>query len=85
MKSKARAWAARPNDFAIGVGRALRRAAKDARKIASMYGTPVYVWKNGKIVTERPRNREGAVADAGHWLLIGPDGRRLCRSQIGCA
>jgi hypothetical protein len=23
-------------------------------KIARMYGTPVYVWKNGKIVAEKP-------------------------------
>jgi hypothetical protein len=27
--------------FAAGVGRALRRAAKDARKTARMYGTPL--------------------------------------------
>jgi hypothetical protein len=57
MKPKARAKAARPKapkDFATGVGQALRRAAKDARKIARMYGTPVYVWKNGKIVAEKP-------------------------------
>src|SRR5258708_2379774 len=32
--------------FAVGVGRALRRAAKDAQKIARMYGTPLYVWEN---------------------------------------
>ena len=54
MKPKARAKAARPKDFATGVGQAPRRAAKDARKIARMYGTPVYVWKNGKVVAEKP-------------------------------
>ena len=54
MKPKARAKAVGPKDFATGVGRALRRAAKDARKTARMYGTPVYVWKNGKIVAEKP-------------------------------
>jgi hypothetical protein len=32
------------------VERALRRAARTRR----MYGTPVYVWKNGKIVVEKP-------------------------------
>jgi len=36
------------------VGRALRRAAKVARKTARMYGTPIYVWKNGKVVAEKP-------------------------------
>ena len=36
------------------VGRALRRAAKVARKTARMHGTPLYVWKNGKIVAEKP-------------------------------
>lgn len=54
MKQKARPKGAHPKDFATGVGQALRRAAKDARKIARMYGTPVYVWKNGKIVAEKP-------------------------------
>jgi hypothetical protein len=54
MKTKARAKAAGPKDFATEVGQALRRAAKDARKTARMYGTPVYVWKNGKVVAEKP-------------------------------
>ncbi len=40
--------------FAAGVGRALRRAAKDARKTARMYGTPIYVWENGKVVAKKP-------------------------------
>jgi hypothetical protein len=30
------------DDFAAGVGRALRRAAKEAQKIARMHNTPVY-------------------------------------------
>jgi hypothetical protein len=54
MKAKTRAKAGRPKDFSAGVGRALRRAAKDARKIARMYRTPVYVLKNGKVVAEKP-------------------------------
>ncbi|HEX4083382.1 MAG TPA: hypothetical protein VHY22_00620 [Chthoniobacteraceae bacterium] len=41
-------------EFSAGVGRALRLAAKDARKVAKMYGTPVYYMKDGKIVAERP-------------------------------
>ena len=39
-----------PSPLTLAVGRALRRAAKTAR----MYGTPVYVWKNGKVVAEKP-------------------------------
>lgn len=40
--------------FAVAVGRALRRAAKTARKTARAYGTPIYVWRDGKVVAERP-------------------------------
>jgi hypothetical protein len=36
------------------VGRALRRSAKKARQVARMHGTLVYVWKDGKIVAEKP-------------------------------
>ena len=35
---------------AAKVGRALRRAAKDARRTARMHGVPIYVWEKGKIV-----------------------------------
>lgn len=38
--------------FLQSVGRALRRATKAARKIAKMYGTPIYVWGNGKVVAK---------------------------------
>ena len=41
-------------EFSAAVGRALRRAAKVARKTARMHGTPVYYWKNGKVVAEKP-------------------------------
>ncbi|MEO8338375.1 MAG: hypothetical protein ABI604_01510 [Nitrospirota bacterium] len=40
--------------FSQAVGRALRRAAKVARKTARMYGTPIYVWENGKVVAKKP-------------------------------
>ncbi|MDH5252283.1 MAG: hypothetical protein OEW25_03065 [Nitrospira sp.] len=40
--------------FSEAVGRALRRAAKAARRTAKMYGTPIYVWGNGKIVAKKP-------------------------------
>jgi hypothetical protein len=41
-------------EFSAAVGRALRRAAKVARKTARTHGTPVYYWKDGKIVAEKP-------------------------------
>lgn len=34
--------------------RALRRAAKEARRVAKFHGTPIYVSKNGKIVAIKP-------------------------------
>jgi hypothetical protein len=54
MKPKARAMPTRTPSFATGVGRALRRAAKDAQKTARMYGTPIYVWEKGKVVAKKP-------------------------------
>jgi hypothetical protein len=44
----------RPESFAAGVGRALRRAAKAARKTARMYGTPIYISQGGKVVAKKP-------------------------------
>jgi hypothetical protein len=35
-------------------GRALRRSARVARKTARAHGTPVYFWRNGKVVAEKP-------------------------------
>jgi hypothetical protein len=46
--------AAASKRFSEAVGRALRRAAKVARKTAKMYGTPIYVWENGKVVAKKP-------------------------------
>ncbi len=54
VKAKTRTKGKRPLSFAAGVGNALRRAAKDARKTARMYGTPLYVWENGKVVAKKP-------------------------------
>lgn len=42
------------NALSQAVGRALRRAAKVARKTARMYGTPIYVWENIKVVAKKP-------------------------------
>jgi hypothetical protein len=44
----------KPERFSKAVGRSLKRAAKEARRVARMHGTPVYVMKNGKVVAERP-------------------------------
>ncbi len=45
---------AQSREFAALVGRALRRAARQARRTARAYGTPLYVWRNGKVVAEKP-------------------------------
>jgi hypothetical protein len=47
----------RKESFAAGVGRGLRKAARTARKVARMHGTPIYVWENGKVVAKDP-NKE---------------------------
>jgi hypothetical protein len=52
MKRKAKLSTSK--EFSAAVGRALRRAAKVARKTARMHGTPIYVWKDGKVVAEKP-------------------------------
>jgi hypothetical protein len=44
-------------ELATKAGRALRRAARVARKTARVYGTPIYVSKNGKIVALKPKTR----------------------------
>lgn len=43
-----------PKPRLTAVGRALRRAARVARQTARLHGTPVYVWKNGRVVAEKP-------------------------------
>ena len=37
--------------------RAMRRAARQAHRIAAAYGTPVWVEKNGKIIALKPKAR----------------------------
>jgi hypothetical protein len=44
----------KPTSFVAAAGPALRRAAKDARKLAKMHGTTIVYEKNGRIITERP-------------------------------
>ena len=36
------------------VSRALRAAARQAKKTAQIYGTPIYIWQNGKVVAKKP-------------------------------
>lgn len=43
-----------PSPLSLAAGRALRRAARVARKTARMHGTPIYIWKDGKVVAEKP-------------------------------
>ncbi|MEO6095181.1 MAG: hypothetical protein ABIW76_05740 [Fibrobacteria bacterium] len=42
------------SEFVKQVDRAMKRAAKAARKTARMHGTPVYFIRNGKVVAEKP-------------------------------
>jgi hypothetical protein len=40
--------------LAARVERALLRAGESARRTARIYGTPLYVWENGKVIAKRP-------------------------------
>jgi hypothetical protein len=51
---KAEKRRAEMKQFAEGIRRALRRAAKVARRTARAHGTPIYVWQNGKVVAKKP-------------------------------
>ncbi len=42
------------DDFIESVTRAMKRAAKEARRIARMHGTKVWVIKDGKLVGLKP-------------------------------
>jgi hypothetical protein len=41
-------------ELARRVGKALTRAAATARKTARTYGTPIYIWEDGKVVAKQP-------------------------------
>lgn len=41
-------------ELAKEVGKALRRAAKQARKTARMHGTPIAIMKDGKVISIKP-------------------------------
>jgi hypothetical protein len=40
--------------FFESVKRAMPAAARRARKIAKMHGTPICVWQDGKVVAKKP-------------------------------
>jgi hypothetical protein len=40
--------------FFESVKRAMPAAARRARKVARMHGTPIYVLENGKVVAKKP-------------------------------
>ena len=44
----------KPSPFSASVGRALRCAARTARKVARFHGTPIYIWRDGKVVALKP-------------------------------
>jgi hypothetical protein len=50
MKAKRK----RRSALTAAVGRALRRSARVARKTARAHGTPIYLWRDGKVVAEKP-------------------------------
>jgi hypothetical protein len=54
MKRKRTPRVQTSKEFSDAVGRALRSAARVARKTARMHGTPIYIWKDGKVVAEKP-------------------------------
>lgn len=43
-----------PSESAQVITRALRRAAKQARKTARMHGTTIVISENGKVVERKP-------------------------------
>lgn len=51
-----------------GVGRGMRRAARTAREVARRYGTPIYVWENGKVVAKDPNDDTKLDTKIG-WIL----------------
>lgn len=50
MKPKSKRF----SPFAATVGCALRRSPHVARQTPRAYGTPIYLWRDGKVVAEKP-------------------------------
>lgn len=78
-------WNKETQAFSEAVGRALRRAAKAARKTAKMYGMPIYVWESGKVVGEETvrsliYHTPGLSHVCCHQLLSNPS-TKICPSS----
>jgi len=41
-------------ELSEAVARAMLAAARRARKAARIYGTPIYVWKDGRVIAKKP-------------------------------
>ena len=54
MTMRAKPRRPKPDEFSRAVRRALRRAAKRAREVVRMHGTPIYIWKDGRVVAVKP-------------------------------
>jgi hypothetical protein len=52
MKSKS--GVVKKSELSLSVERALRRAKKRAYETARLHNTPVYIWKDGKVVAIKP-------------------------------
>lgn len=57
------------------VGIALRRAARQARKIAIQTNTPLVVWENGRVVKKRLTREQDRWSSPPDRLPILPQGR----------
>ena len=42
------------SEFILSVERALKRAKKRAYETARFHNTPIYIWKDGKVVAIKP-------------------------------
>jgi len=63
----ARSTAGKEHDeFVAAVGRGLKHAAKLARKTARMHGTPIALWRDGKVVLEKHQGFHSSVSSAAH-------------------
>jgi hypothetical protein len=64
MKKTQRKTSKKRESFAAGVGRGMRRAARTAREVARLHGTPICVWENGKVIAKKPWLIYGYLGDA---------------------
>ncbi len=68
-----------PSEFALSVGRGLKLAAAEARRLARLHGTPVWGFENGKVV---PRSGWGRLV---RRITMNPsvEGGRPCVRDTG--